>query len=139
MNCPGVVVRFVRRWPKEDLVRLYKVGGWWDSPADVSHVRRLISGSFVFAVAVDAGTGRAIGMGRVLSDGVSDAYIQDVVVLPEYRRRKVGVMLVAALRDYCLRKKIGWIGLVAASGTVGFYRKAGFRVVRGHKAMRHVG
>jgi len=37
------------------------------------------SGSFLFALAIDISTGRAVGMGRVISDGVSDAYIQDLV------------------------------------------------------------
>ncbi len=51
---------------------------------------RLIRGSFLFAVAVDRKTGHAVGMGRVISDGVSDGYIQDLVVLPEYRKTGIG-------------------------------------------------
>ena len=27
--------------------------------------------------------GRWIGMGRIISDGVSDAYLQDIIVLPK--------------------------------------------------------
>ena len=46
-----------------------------------SRINDLIRGSFLFAVAIDISTGRAVGMGRVISDGIADAYIQDLVVL----------------------------------------------------------
>jgi len=36
---------------------------------DPSGIGSLIAGSFVFAVAVDARTDKAIGMGRVISNG----------------------------------------------------------------------
>ena len=135
----GVVVRFVRDWPSEEIVGLYRAGGWWSDGDKASSVKGIISGSFVFAVAVDSVSGEAVGMGRVLSDGVSDAYIQDVIVLPEYRKQNVGKILVLALRDYCLAKKIDWIGLVAEEGTEGFYSSLGFKVMKGHTAMKYTG
>jgi len=69
---------------------LYRAGGWWKDEYDPAEIPGLIRGSFAFAVAVEEESGRAVGMGRVISDGVSDAYIQDLVVLPEYRSRNVG-------------------------------------------------
>jgi len=135
----NIVVKYVRGWPALDIIRLYRVGGWWSLDDDPSQVRRLIRGSFVFAVAVDVGTGRAVGMGRVLSDGVSDAYIQDVVVLPEYRRNDVGGLIVASLRDYCLEKGVAWIALVAEPGTERFYGKLGFKTKGSHTPMLYHG
>nr|HRD16162.1 N-acetyltransferase [Methanothrix soehngenii] len=81
-NC--VVVEFVSRWKEEDIVELYRAGGWWREYMDPSHLNDLIQGSFLFAVAVDGRSGRAVGMGRVISDGVSDGYIQDLVVLADW-------------------------------------------------------
>ena len=135
----GVVVRLVKKWPGDEIVGLYKAGGWWNDGDKASTVKGIISGSFVFAVAVDSKSGKAVGMGRALSDGVSDAYIQDVIVLPEYRKQNVGKMLVVALRDYCLAKKVDWIGLVAEEGTEGFYSSLGFKVMKGHTAMKYKG
>ena len=136
----GITVRFVKDWPAKEIIELYEAGGWWDDSADdASLVKKIISGSFVFAVAVNEETGRAMGMGRALSDGASDAYIQDVVVLPEYRREGIGEKLINAIRDYCLSKKIKWIALVAEPGTEEFYSSLGFRVMAGHTPMRCMG
>src|SRR5512136_1059137 len=69
-------IRLVNAWPEDEIVLLYKDAGWWKDTYDKAGISQLIAGSFAFAVAVDQKTGKSIGMGRVLSDGVSDAYIQ---------------------------------------------------------------
>ncbi len=74
-------------------------------------------------------------MGRIISDGASDAYIQDVVVLPSYRRQGVGRELVRRLTEYCLEHQIGWIGLVAEPGTLAFYEDLGYRPLEGYQPM----
>lgn len=134
----GVVVRLVRRWPAAEILGLYRVAGWWDGSTP-SHIDKIVSKSFAFAVAVEQKSGKAVGMGRVLSDGVSDAYIQDVIVLPAYRSRRIGEKIVAALRDRCLSKKVSWVALVAESGTEKFYRKLGFKAMKGHTPMKYGG
>jgi len=128
-------IRFVKDWPAQEIIGLYKAGGWWDD-SDHSSVKKMISGSFVFAVAVDTETGKAVGMGRALSDGAYDAYIQDVVVLPEHRGKDIGKKIILAIRDICLKKKLSWIGLVAEPGTEKFYSGLGFRPMKGHTPMR---
>jgi ribosomal protein S18 acetylase RimI-like enzyme len=134
----NIVVRLVKDWPAQEIIELYKAGDWWDGSVP-SSVKDIISGSFAFAVAVDAGSGKAIGMGRVLSDGVSDAYIQDVIVLPEYRKKDLGKRIMIELIDHCLAKKIAWISLVAESGTERFYSGLGFQVMAGHTPMKYAG
>jgi GNAT superfamily N-acetyltransferase len=138
MKKPEIEIRIVKSWPDDQIIELYKAGGWWDGTGDSSVVKKIISGSFVFAVAVEKATGRAIGMGRAMSDGASDAYIQDVVVLPEFRRQDIGKKLIIALRDYCLAKGVTWLALVAEAGTEDFYRSLGFRVMEGHTPMRYM-
>lgn len=139
MRKPGITVRLVRRWPHREVVALYKAGGWWERSDRPATANRIISGSYAFAVALDPETGKAVGMGRVMSDGVSDAYIQDVVVLPGHRRRRVGMKIVTALRDHCLGRGIKWIALVAQAGTEDFYGKLGFKPMKSHTPMRHEG
>jgi spermidine synthase len=79
-----------------------------------------------------------IGMGRCLSDGVSDAYIQDVVVLDEYRRRGIGREIVSTLARHCKERGLVWIGLVAEPGTGHFYEALGFRLLERYEPMRYV-
>ena len=78
-------INLIQSWNEEQIVELYRAGGWWKDYMDSTQVNDLIRGSYLFAVAVDVSTGRAVGMGRVISDGVSDGYIQDLVVLEEWQ------------------------------------------------------
>lgn len=127
-------VRIVKSVPVEAVVNLYKAGGWWDATGDRKRIPAVIRGSFAFAVALNV-RGKVIGMGRVISDGHSDAYIQDVVVLKEYRGQGIGANIIKTLADYCIRKKILWVGLVAEPGTYHFYRKTGFKDKKGFQLM----
>lgn len=134
-----VEVRVVRDYPAEPIVRLYEAGGWWRAHYDPSHIPPMLRGSFAVAVAVDAGTGRTVGMGRVLSDGASDAYVQDVIVDPGYRGQGIGRRLVAALLERCREDGILWVGVVAEPGSIAFWERAGFAPLEGHVAMRLAG
>jgi len=135
MKEQNVEIKFVETWPKDDIVKLYKAGGWWKDSYDSSGIKPLIAGSFTFAVAVDKDSGKAIGMGRIISDGVSDAYIQDVVVLPAYRGQGIGEQLVKILLNHCLSKGILWVGLIAEPKQGGFYSSLGFKPMKNYIPM----
>jgi ribosomal protein S18 acetylase RimI-like enzyme len=132
-------VRLTRTWDAGDIVALYRAGGWWKEVYDPGEIPRLISGSFAFAVAVDPDTGHAVGMGRVLSDGISDAYIQDIVVLPEYRNRDIGTQVVSLLLTRCREAGLTWIALIAEPGSDRFYQPLGFDAMAGHVPMIYRG
>ncbi len=132
-----IEVKIVSAWKKEDIIELYKAGGWWKDTYDPSEIPGLIRGSFAFAVAVDNNSGKAIGMGRVLSDHISDAYIQDLIVFQQYRRHHVGTKLVQALLDYCQSKGVTWIALIAEPGTDVFYQTLGFKPMERYVPMRY--
>ena len=86
---------------------------------------------------IDEKTGKTIGMGRVLSDGTSDAYIQDLVILPEYRNKGIGKKLVKKLTHYCKSKKINWIALIAEPNQEGFYENIGFKKMKNYTPMKY--
>lgn len=132
-------VMVVKDWDTNALVRLYRAGGWWKEEWDISEIPRLVRSSFAFAIAIHRESGRTIGMGRALSDGVSDAYIQDLVVLPEFRGSGAGRMLLEKLVEVCLSRGITWIALVAEPGTADFYAGSGFVPMEGHVPMRFRG
>ena len=66
-------------------------------------------------------------MGRVISDGVSDGYIQDVTVLEEMRGKGIGSLITKKLLDTCLERGLSWIGLIAEKGSNQFYHPLGFK------------
>jgi ribosomal protein S18 acetylase RimI-like enzyme len=127
-----IEVRLVEAWDAGQIVDLYRAGGWWKEGYDPAGIPALIAGSYLFAVAVDPATGSAVGMGRVLSDGVSDGYIQDIAVLFPYRRRGVGKKIVALLLKECRARGLEWIGLIAEPGSEQFYLPLGFRPMKGY-------
>ena len=128
-------IDLVHSWQQEQIVDLYRAGGWWKEGMDPGKINELIRGSFLFAVAIDISTGRAIGMGRVISDGIADAYIQDLVVLGEWRGWSVGKMILTLLLEECRSRKINWIGLIAEPGKEDFYKSLGFAPMPGHVPM----
>lgn len=128
---PPVSYEVVRSAPLEAVVALYEAGGWWKESAEWrAIIPKMIEGSFCFMVAREP-DGRLVGMGRAISDGVSDAYIQDVVVLRSHRGRQIGAELVRRLAEHCAGHGISWIGLIAEPGTQPFYERLGFRPFAG--------
>ncbi len=135
---PEITYEAVDAAPTEAVVELYRAGGWWrEEAAWRAAIPAMIRGSFCVLLARDGG--RIVGMGRVISDGASDAYIQDVVVLQDHRGRGIGREIVRRLADRCVRAGISWIGLVAEPGTQAFYEPLGFRALAGHVPMLHRG
>jgi len=122
----SVEVRIVTSWNPDEIISLYHLMGWWQDYARPSEVPLLIAGSLAFAVAIERRTGRAVGTGRVISDGISDAYIQDLVLAPEFRRRGIGKQLLQVLLDRCKAAGITWIGLIAEEDATEFYLSQGF-------------
>ena len=134
-----IEVQSIHTWDEEEIAALYRVGGWWKEEYKTEDLRHLIRDSFAFAVAVDTKSGTAIGMGRVISDGISDGYIQDLVVLPQYRMHGVGARITRFLVNRCQQAGITWIGLIAETGTDSFYNTLGFQVMDEHVPMIYRG
>lgn len=107
------------------IIGLYKKAGWWEGPVDnFKLVVKIVKGSHLFRIACDHK--KIIGMGRVISDQASDAYIQDVTVHTRYRGRGIGKNIVSDLVLALEKEGISWIGLIAEKGSSGFYNPLGF-------------
>jgi spermidine synthase len=85
---------------------------------------KIIKGSHCFLTAY--AEDEMIGMGRSISDRISDAYIQDVTVKKEYRHRGVGSKIIQSLVERLYADEMKWIGLIAERGTHEFYSRIGF-------------
>ena len=81
-----------------ELCGLYAAVGWTVYAENPTRLRAAIDGShFVATARVD---GQLVGLVRVVSDGVSIAYIQDILVHPDHHRRGIGRRLLAAAIDH---------------------------------------
>ncbi|MBN1165758.1 MAG: GNAT family N-acetyltransferase [Methanospirillaceae archaeon] len=119
------------------VVLLYEEAGWWDSSWDSRCIRDIITSSYLFLVVKREG--ELIGMGRLISDGVSDAYLQDIYVTSTARGLGIGTAIIEKLLNSCHEAGIEWIGLIAAPETEFFYRKFGFARMGGYTPMRYEG
>ena len=113
---------------------LYKMAGWWKEPCSPDQVSRLISSSFCFITAWEEDN--LVGMGRVISDSYSDAYIQDVFVHNNYRNQGIAGNIVSSLIKHCQENNIHWIALIATPGSSGIYEKLGFEKMIDHTPMQ---
>ena len=110
------------------ILALYKMEGWWiESNDDVDLVKQIIAGSHCFMIVEDEG--RVKGMGRAISDGVSDAYIQDVAVDKAFRGRGIGKEIILRLVNRLNQDGVNWVGLIAERGSHPFYERMGFSVM----------
>lgn len=120
----------VKKSDPKRILELYRAENWWEpgeNPDYLSTVENIIAHTFCFVIAeLD---GKIVGMGRAISDGYSDAYIQDVTVDKSLRGKGIGKGIVRALVDYLGSHRIQWIGLISEPGYEKFYQALGFDVM----------
>ncbi len=115
------------------ILSLYRQAGWWqmdENPQYLETVRQIITNSFCFAIAIQGN--EIIGMGRAISDGVSDAYIQDVTVRQDLRGNGIGKGIINTLLAYLKKHELQWIGLISEPGYERFYQGFGFKVMENY-------
>lgn len=134
MSEEEITLSIVRSWNRTEILDLYRTGGWWEMGWSTDRIAQIIEGSSIFLIAHDT-QNRAVGMGRIISDGVADGYIQDVVVFPEFRGRGIGERIAKTLKRLGSAQGLTWIGLVSAPGKESIYRRAGFSEMKNYTPM----
>lgn len=119
---PCEIVYSVTRLPEQDqVIRLYREAGWITDSMQTDFVLPMLKNSHTIATAYDGG--KLVGMMRALSDGVSDAYLLDLVVDSTYRKAGIGKKILDTLTGHMAGLGIDWIVCIGAPGTEAFYKK----------------
>ncbi|MBQ7397124.1 MAG: GNAT family N-acetyltransferase [Lentisphaeria bacterium] len=129
----AVTVKIITQFPDklcQEAAVLYCEADWISGVEEGGFLKKALPGSCAVAGAFEGD--KLIGIARALSDGVSDAYIQDVTVDKSYRGRGIGGKLVKLLASELADRGIDWIGLVGVPGTEKFYSSLGFVPQGGH-------
>jgi ribosomal protein S18 acetylase RimI-like enzyme len=105
----------------DQLAAIFTAAGWGWRAADRTKLAALVEGSRFVVSAHDSE--RMVGFARAISDGVTNAYVSTVAVLPDYRGRGIGAELVKRLLEG--KDGIRFV-LHAGPGVQDFYRKLGF-------------
>ena len=111
----------------EDVLHLYQAVGWTNYTNQPQMLKQALSQSLVIYLALDGDA--VVGLIRLVGDGFSSVFVQDLIVLPSYQRQGIGRSLMKeALEDY---KDAYQVQLVTdqTERTLGFYRSMGFEIL----------
>lgn len=111
----------------EEYMDLREIVGW--GVFALEEAQSGLSHSFKWCLR-EEGTGRPIGLARVVWDHGYVMYIADVIVIPEYQGQGLGRVLMEQIMNFANEQlKPGYrfmITLVSAKGKESFYEKFGF-------------
>jgi len=107
----------------DQLAHLFDVAGWAHLGQDRAQLSRLVANSMYVVSAWDGE--RLVGFARAISDGVRNAYVSTVAVLPEWRGRHIGRECMRRLVEGEGKEGVRWV-LHAREELHGFYRENGF-------------
>lgn len=105
----------------EAVLALYQQVGWWPE-RQAPQLAQVLSSDFAIGAWDNQ---RLIGFARVISDHHFHAYIDDVLIHPDYQRTGIGSLMLAQLLEAL--HHINTITLFCSSDLLPFYELQGFR------------
>ncbi len=105
--------------------RLYTSTGWNERRKFTPDQLAAAVASSYYTASVYAGD-ELVAFGRLISDGVYQCFICDMIVLPAYQGQGLGRRVMERLVGHARSRGIGWLQLTCAKGKRGFYEKLGF-------------
>ena len=111
----------------EDVLHLYQAVGWTNYTHQPQMLEKALSHSLAIYLALDGDA--VVDLVRLVGDGFSSIFVQDLIVLPSCQHQGIGSNLMKeALGDY---KDAYQVQLVTeqTEKTLGFYRSLGFETL----------
>lgn len=110
---------------KEDEIRaLYAAVGWTAYTEDLPALERGFQNSLLVLAAYEGGV--LIGLIRVVGDGATVVFVQDLLVAPQKQRQGVGTALLKAVLDRYSNVRQLLLTTDNTPKTVAFYKSLGF-------------
>ena len=111
----------------DDVLPLYQAVGWTNYTNQPQMLSQALSHSLATYLARDGE--EIVGLVRLIGDGFSSVFVQDLIVLPTYQRQGIGSTLMKqALSDYKDTYQIQ-LATEESEKTLGFYRSLGFETL----------
>ena len=111
----------------EDVLHLYQAVGWTNYTNQPQMLKQALSQSLVIYLALDGDA--VVGLIRLVGDGFSSVFVQDLIVLPSYQRQGIGSSLMKeALEDFKEAYQVQ-LATEQTEKNVGFYRSMGFETL----------
>lgn len=111
----------------DDVLHLYQAVGWTNYTNQPQMLAQALTHSLAIYLARDGE--EIVGLVRLIGDGFSSVFVQDLIVLPTYQRQGIGSTLMKqALSDYKDTYQIQ-LATEESEKTLGFYRSLGFETL----------
>ena len=111
----------------DDVLLLYQAVGWTNYTNQPQMLAQALSHSLATYLARDGE--KIVGLVRLIGDGFSSVFVQDLIVLPSYQRQGIGSALMKqALADYKDAYQVQ-LATEETEKTLGFYRSLGFETL----------
>ena len=111
----------------EDVFYLYQAVGWTNYTNQPQMLEQALSHSLVIYLALDGEA--VVGLIRLVGDGFSSVFVQDLIVLPSYQRQGIGrALMKEALEDFKEAYQVQ-LATEQTEKNVGFYRSMGFETL----------
>lgn len=111
----------------DDVLPLYQAVGWTNYTNQPQMLAQALSHSLAIYLARDGE--KIVGLVRLVGDGFSSVFVQDLIVLPSYQRQGIGSALMKnALADYKDAYQVQ-LATDESEKTLGFYRSLGFETL----------
>ena len=111
----------------EDILHLYQAVGWTNYTNQPQMLEQALSHSLVIYLALDGDA--VVGLIRLIGDGFSSVFVQDLIVLPSYQRQGIGSALMKeSLEDFKEAYQVQ-LATEQTEKNVGFYRSMGFETL----------
>ena len=111
----------------DDVLHLYQAVGWTNYTNQPEMLEQALTHSLAIYLARDGE--KIVGLVRLVGDGFSSVFVQDLIVLPSYQRQGIGSNLMKeALADYKDAYQIQ-LATEQTEKNLGFYRSLGFETL----------
>ena len=111
----------------DDVLPLYQAVGWTNYTNQPQMLEQSLAHSLATYLARDGE--EIVGVVRLIGDGFSSVFVQDLIVLPSYQRQGIGSALMKkALGDFKDAYQVQ-LATDQTEKTLGFYRSLGFETL----------
>jgi ribosomal protein S18 acetylase RimI-like enzyme len=121
----NIVYKPYKGYGEEEILKLYETVGWVNYTQKPEMLRKAYENSLYVLAACD--NGELVGIIRVVGDGHSIIYIQDIIVRPDHQRMGIGSRLLNEVMTVYSNVYQKILLTLNEEKTVKFYESIGFK------------
>lgn len=120
-----MIIKEYKEYNESEIHRLYSAVGWTSYTENLTALHKGFEHSLLTLAAYDKD--ELLGIIRVVGDGYTVVFVQDILVYPDKQRQGVGTALLQAVLDRYADVRQIELATDHTEQTTAFYRSMGFR------------